>query len=244
MDNHIFRGALSGFNRQDVMEYIERTQKEAAENTERLENELQALRQELTEVRQALEDSESAKETISGELSEVTEKCQTARTNWEEQAAAAASLRSEVQQRDTAVRELMVENQKLHGRLQELEEEVLAFRRDKERVTQLELEARERAAGILARSEEEAKRTDEEARLTAEAMLQKAKSESADIREAALQQVEEALGSYKAMFTAFEAAAAHVTGELRKMEVTATQLPLNFDHLRQGLENVLEKVQK
>ena len=29
MDNHIFRGAALGFNRQDVMEYIERTQKEA-----------------------------------------------------------------------------------------------------------------------------------------------------------------------------------------------------------------------
>ena len=28
MDNHIFRSALSGFNRQDVMEYIEKTQKE------------------------------------------------------------------------------------------------------------------------------------------------------------------------------------------------------------------------
>ena len=29
MDNHIFRSALSGFNRQDVMAYIERTQKQA-----------------------------------------------------------------------------------------------------------------------------------------------------------------------------------------------------------------------
>lgn len=28
MDNHIFRGAALGFNRQDVMEYIEKTQKE------------------------------------------------------------------------------------------------------------------------------------------------------------------------------------------------------------------------
>ena len=29
MDNHIFRSAALGFNRQDVMEYIEKTQKEA-----------------------------------------------------------------------------------------------------------------------------------------------------------------------------------------------------------------------
>lgn len=40
MDNHIFRGAALGFNRQDVMEYIEKTQKEgesaAAALTEQL----------------------------------------------------------------------------------------------------------------------------------------------------------------------------------------------------------------
>ena len=35
MDNHIFRSALSGFNRQDVMEYIERTQKQAEEAARR-----------------------------------------------------------------------------------------------------------------------------------------------------------------------------------------------------------------
>ena len=29
MDNYIFRSAALGFNRQDVMEYIEKTQKEA-----------------------------------------------------------------------------------------------------------------------------------------------------------------------------------------------------------------------
>jgi len=244
MDNHIFRSALNGFNRQDVMEYIERTQKEAAENVEQMEAELQAVRQELTEVRQLLEDCENAKDAVSGELSEVTERCQTARTNWEEQAAAAAALRTEVQQRDTAVRELMVENQTLHCRVQELEDAALAARREKERVTQLELEARERAAAIIAQAEEEAKRLVDEAQADSDAMLRKAQSEADSIHEAALAQVEETVDSYKAMFTAFETTASHVTAELRKMEVTATQLPLNFDHLRQGLENVLEQAKK
>lgn len=244
MDNHIFRSALNGFNRQDVMEYIERTQKEAAGNIEQLEAELQTVRQELNETRQQLEECENAKDAVSAELSEVSERCQTARTNWEEQAAAAAALRTEVQQRDTAVRELMAENQKLHGCVQELEDEVLACRRDKERVAQLELEAGERAAAIVARAEEEAKRLTEEARTESDAMLQSARNEAREVREAAFHQVEETAASYKAMFTAFETSAAHVTAELRKMEVTATQLPLNFDHLRQGLETVLEKAKK
>ena len=41
MDNHIFRGAALGFNRQDVMEYIERTQKQAEENAARLRRRLE-----------------------------------------------------------------------------------------------------------------------------------------------------------------------------------------------------------
>ena len=69
MDNHIFRSALNGFNRQDVMEYIERTQKEAAGNIEQLEAELQTVRQELNETRQQLEECENAKDAVSAELS-------------------------------------------------------------------------------------------------------------------------------------------------------------------------------
>ena len=43
MDNHIFRSALSGFNRQDVMAYIERTQKQAEEAAAGLEARLAEL---------------------------------------------------------------------------------------------------------------------------------------------------------------------------------------------------------
>ena len=45
MDNHIFRSALSGFNRQDVMAYIERTQKQAEEAAAGLEARLAELEQ-------------------------------------------------------------------------------------------------------------------------------------------------------------------------------------------------------
>ena len=45
MDNHIFRSAALGFNRQDVMEYIEKTQKEvesaAADLSRRLDEALE-----------------------------------------------------------------------------------------------------------------------------------------------------------------------------------------------------------
>mgnify|MGYP003315122021 CR=1 FL=1 len=40
MDNHIFRSAINGFNRHDVMGYIEKTQKAAAERAAALEAQL------------------------------------------------------------------------------------------------------------------------------------------------------------------------------------------------------------
>ena len=43
MDNHIFRSAIGGFHRQDVMEYIERTQKQSEENTAWLESQVEQL---------------------------------------------------------------------------------------------------------------------------------------------------------------------------------------------------------
>ena len=43
MDNHIFRSAIGGFNRQDVMEYIERTQKQSEESIAWLESQTAQL---------------------------------------------------------------------------------------------------------------------------------------------------------------------------------------------------------
>ena len=42
MDNHIFRSAALGFNRQDVMEYIEKTQKDAETAAADLSSQLDA----------------------------------------------------------------------------------------------------------------------------------------------------------------------------------------------------------
>ena len=58
MDNHIFRSAIGGFNRQDVTEYIERTQKQAEEAAAALNKQLEDLRQAEGEARAALEERE------------------------------------------------------------------------------------------------------------------------------------------------------------------------------------------
>ena len=56
MDNHIFRSAALGFNRQDVMEYIEKTQKEVESAAADLSRRLDEALEELAGLRRELED--------------------------------------------------------------------------------------------------------------------------------------------------------------------------------------------
>ena len=133
MDNHIFRGAALGFNRQDVMEYIERTQKQAEENAARLEAQAEDLRKSGEESRQALEDLTGEKEALARQLEDMTQSCEQAKSNWESQAKAREALRQDLKERDNTIRELTEENQRLFYQVQELEGRLDSQRREKER---------------------------------------------------------------------------------------------------------------
>ena len=72
MDNHIFRNALNGFNRQDVISYIEKSQKEAAERAAQLEQELEQLREQKAKVEGELESSVQEREALAEQLADQT----------------------------------------------------------------------------------------------------------------------------------------------------------------------------
>lgn len=88
MDNHIFRSALGGFNRQDVTEYIERTGKEAAEAAQRLEEQIKTLQDSETEAREALETCTQEKEELHQQLKDMTDQYTEAKANWDSQSKA------------------------------------------------------------------------------------------------------------------------------------------------------------
>ena len=92
-------------------------------------------------------------------------------------------------------------------RLKPLEEEVARLRPDaeayaqfRERIGAIECEARKRAADLELEAQTQMRRT-----------------------------VELFQGQYQSLMSTFEAAASHVTGELRKVEVNLTQLPRTMD---------------
>ena len=73
MDNHIFRSAALGFNRQDVMEYIEKVQKEAETKNADLAAQLEAARQEGDASRLSLDECAQERDRLSEELEALKE---------------------------------------------------------------------------------------------------------------------------------------------------------------------------
>lgn len=241
MDNTFFRSALNGFNRQDVMTYIEKTRSDAETRTARLEDRVRELQETCESQRQALETAGSEREELARRLEETELGRSHAQNNWDAQRQATEALRDDVSARDASIGDLTAEKERLARRVLELEEEVASLRRDKEQVAQLELEARQRAADTV----EEAQRQAAEIEAQAEARARALEAQTKNHTDAMLRETEERLTAiveqYGGLFSSFESISAHVSSELRKMDVSVSQLPLSFNHLREGLQSVLEK---
>lgn len=244
MDNTFFRGALNGFNRQDVMTYIEKTRSDAEARTAQLEDRVRELQETGESQRQAREAAEAERDDLTRRLEEAERSCNHAQNNWDAQRQATEAIRADVAVREAAIAELTAEKERLARRVLELEEQISSFRKDKERVAQLELEARQRAADTVEEAQRQA--ADIQARAQAEADDLQARTEAHT--GALLREMRERLNAiveqYGSLFSSFESISAHVSSELRKMDVSVSQLPLNFNHLREGLQAVLDRAEE
>lgn len=277
MDNHIFRSAIGGFNRQDVMEYIEKAQKEAAENVQRLEEDGEELRRSEDALRQSLDTCNQERDELAQQLEDMTGRYEEAKTNWESSAETAEQLRGDVVRRDESIRELTAENQKLSSRLQELENELAAIRLEKEKIAQLELEAHKRCDEILAAAQNQADATVDAANTKAAEVVQAAQEQAGDtiqqantlaedtvqtaenraqalteetsarveqMRRELAEHIAGAVDQYNSLQSAVETITSHVSSELRKLNVTVAQLPINFDHLKDSLQTLMERTKE
>ena len=244
MDNHIFRSALSGFNRQDVMEYIARTQKQAEEPAAGLEARLEELERAASDARAELEASEEERTDLARQLEDMTLRYNHAKSNWEAQSEAKDTFRRDVTQRDQTIKELTGENQRLFRQVQELEGQMDALRREKEKLTQLELDAHQRSDEVLAQAQAQAqelldragvqaRRTEEEANARAQTLLGETEA-----------RIGETAAQYGRLFQSFETITGHITAELRKLDVTAAQLPICLGPLKEALAELQERAKE
>lgn len=183
MENNNFRSvAFGGFDRQDVISYIERTAREAAAAQEALRRENDELRQE--------------REALSSQLATLRYQMETLRAEH-------ARVQTELD-RETAARQeleaLRPQAERLSAEAEALRSDAGAYARFRERIGAIECEARQRAATLE------------------------------DETNGRLRQVTEHFRTqYQTLMDSFEAAASHVSGELRKIEVSLAQLPRAMD---------------
>ena len=190
--------AFGGFNKQDVIEYIEKTAAENQSAQDELHRENDALKAENQQLKKKVSVS-------SDQLSLLT-------TQLQQQNGVSANLQKEV----VRLQNQTIELEALRQQVQDLTDQVQTFRPDAEayrqfrdRIGDIECEARKRAADI----EDET-----------HARLDRA---VADFRE-----------KYQTLTSSFNSASSFVTEELRKVEVNLTQLPRALDQIDTLLNNL------
>lgn len=131
MDNQFRSAAFGGFNRQDVMDYLERAAKEHEQQMEELRAQLERAQQETAQLRDQLAQAQTQAQQARAEL----EQNNTDHRNAQEQS------------------ELLVQTQeeltRLRSQIARLEPDAVAYAAIKERTAGIELEAHRRAQTIV-----------------------------------------------------------------------------------------------
>lgn len=201
MDNNAFKSvAFGGFDKQDVIAYIQRTAQEAAEAQEKLRQDNAALQTE--------------NESLSSQLATLRYQLETARRRCgelEEALGRETALQEELDALRPQTEALRRESEELRREAEGLRAQAEAYARFQGQIGAIECQARERAADL----EDETKRR---LRETSEAFRTQ----------------------YAALMETFASAAAHVNGELRRVEVNLTQLPRALDRSSAELQRLEE----
>lgn len=245
MDNHFFRSALNGFNRQDVIEYIEKAQREASARVQTLEMQIGSLNAGTEELRSALEGCTQERDASRTQLTQIEQEYAQAKAELE-------SLREQQYVLESELNSARSAQTALSEQLQAMQDEVTAARKEKESVAQLELEARKRAEELLEETRIQAEELLAQARSQAQALLTNANEQSEAAIRAAYERAEEICAATEAhvnrtgdettaLITTVETIVAHVAAELRKMDVAVAQLPINFDRLKDDIKELQQQ---
>lgn len=203
MENYSFKSvAFGGFDKQDVVRYLEQASEKAAAVQRELEAENAELRKQVEDRREELDQLRAQVEELTAQRDGLQEKL-------ESEAAARANLEP--------LRALEQDVARLKAERDALKPDAEAYARFRERLGAIECEARNRADDLEEEAAAQTRRTLEEFR-------------------------SKARGSW--LMSDFEAASGHVNGELRKIEVTLSQLPRALDQTGAQLSELAARLEK
>lgn len=201
MENYSFKSvAFGGFDKQDVVRYLEQASEKAAAVQRELEAENAELRKQVEDRREELDQLRAQVEELTAQRDGLQEKL-------ESEAAARANLEP--------LRALEQDVARLKAERDALKPDAEAYARFRERLGAIECEARNRADDLEEEAAAQTRRTLEEFR-----------------------------SRYSKLMSDFEAASGHVNGELRKIEVTLSQLPRALDQTGVQLSELAARLEK
>ena len=201
MENYSFKSvAFGGFDKQDVVRYLEQASEKAAALQRELEAENESLRKQV-------EDQAGELSRIRAELEELTGQRDQLQAKLTAETAARVDLEP--------LKALEADVARLTAERDALRPDAERYARFRERLGAIECEARDRADDLEREAAAQTRRTLEEFR-----------------------------SRYQRLMSAFESTAGHVNGELRKIEVTLSQLPRALDQTGAELNELAARLEK
>jgi len=150
MDNQFRSVAFGGFNRHDVMEYLERTAGEYAQSLQNLQGQLFKTEQERDELAARLDEAQA-------EMEETAEQAAESAQALEQERQARKKAEEQVQALQSRADTLEAERQRLQEEADRLRPDAEAYAAVKERSAGIELDAHRRAQGVLDQADEQAR---------------------------------------------------------------------------------------
>ena len=200
MDNYSIKSVtFGGFDKQDVIRYIEETAKAAAATEKELQEKMEQIRIENQELLSRLNSAEK-------ELASLQTRFQDLNLEY--------SRVKEDAAREAAARLELEPLKPLQEEVNRLRPDAEAYAQFREKIGAIECEARKRAADLES------------------ATIQKLQQNVDLFRE-----------QYQVLMSSFESTAAHVTSELRKVEVNLTQLPRTMDQPGSELNELMNRLE-
>lgn len=204
MDNKFRGSAFGGFNRKDVIRYLESS---AAEHNHKLEQ----LNEQLAAVTAQRDEAQNRADRAEKTLAEMTGERDDCRRQAQETAAAANRLP-----------ELEAEVERLRRRIAELEPDAAAYTAIKERAAGIELEAHQRAQGVV-----------DQARVQADQVRQQTRQWVLQVRR-----------EYDELRGLVETTVSHAAGDLDRVRQSLGNISLSMDRQNNAMDQFVRDAEK
>lgn len=260
MENNTFKGSIfGGFNRQDVMNYIEKSSRESAALLEENAERIRALEEELQQLRQKHGSLQAQSEETAAALAE-------ARVSLASEQAACADLRSTLERTQAENSENAAALAQARAQIEALQREVDEYHQLKKNIAEVEVDAKHRSDALIAQAnatadeirkkaeeesaallhdaDERAKKALSDANLSAAATRQKAEQHAMLKRQQIAALLANCQSQYAAIMDSYRSSALQAATSIQKAQEAMTQLPAVFEKIGTGLNKLSETGQK